>query len=425
MRRAKTILATALLGMVAMPTVWAQTLLIKADALVDVEQGRLVESPQVLLEGNQIIAVGRDIKVPPGAKELNLEGHTLLPGLFDMHVHITGDSNKFGYRRLTVTVPGAAITGVANAKKTLDAGFTSIRNLGAPGFADVALKEAINAGEVPGPRLFVSGPALGITGGHCDNNFLPYEYQVKSEGVADGPWKLREKVRRNLKYGADLIKFCATGGVMSKGTKVGAQQFAQEEMNAIVAEAKLAGVTVAAHAHGTDGIKAAIRAGVDTIEHASFLDDEAIALAKEYGTTLSMDIYNTEHILSEGKKAGMLEENLAKERSVGGRQRESFRRAVEAGVNVVFGSDAAIYPHGQNGRQFSRMVKFGMSEMQALQAATIKAATVLKQQQQLGSIEVGKLADIIAVKGNPLEDISLMERVSVVIKDGQIHKAPD
>jgi imidazolonepropionase-like amidohydrolase len=270
--------------------------------------------------------------------------------------------------------------------------------------------------------MFVSGPSLGVTGGHCDNNLLPFEYAVSSEGVADGPWAVRAAVRRNIKYGADMIKFCATGGVLSKGTKVGVQQYSQEEMNALVTEAKLRGLTIAAHAHGTDGIKAAIEAGVTSVEHASFLDKKAIKLAKKNGTYLSMDIYVTEYILGEGEKAGILQESLDKERTVGARQRESFKQAVKAGVKMIFGSDAGVYPHGDNAKQLSRMVKFGMTSMQALQAATINAATALGKHKILGSIAKGKYADIIAVKGNPLEDISILENIPVIIKQGKVIK---
>jgi imidazolonepropionase-like amidohydrolase len=308
---------------------------------------------------------------------------------------------------------------VRNAKRTLEAGFTSVRNLGAAGYADIALKQAINDGDVPGPRIFAAGPSLGVTGGHCDNNLLTHEHAVVAEGVADGPWAVRAKVRENVKYGADVIKYCATGGVLSKGTKVGAQQYSQEEMDAIVSEAHLRGLTVAAHAHGTSGIKAAIKAGVDSVEHVSFLDDEAIKLAKKHGTYFSMDIYNTEYILGEGEKAGILEESLNKERVVGAKQRASFSKAVKAGVNMVFGSDAGVYPHGDNGKQFSRMVQFGMTELQAIQAATVNAANLLKQQ-QLGTLAPGKLADIIAIKGNPLENIATLENVRLVIKNGAI-----
>ncbi|QTL35174.1 metal-dependent hydrolase family protein [Pseudoalteromonas viridis] len=401
---------------------FADTLVLNADAALDVKSGKLIRPATVVVEDNTIVSVSRTNRKahPQDATVIDLEGHTLLPGLFDMHVHLTGDAQVHGYKRLQRTAPRSAITGVRNAKRTLAAGFTSVRNLGAPGYADLALRDAIYDGDVPGPRIFASGPALGITGGHCDNNLFTHEHKVVAAGVADGPWAVRQKVRENIKYGVDVIKFCATGGVLSKGTKVGAQQYSFEEMQALVAEVHLRGLTVAAHAHGTDGIKSAIRAGVDSVEHVSFLDDEAIALAKKHGTYFSMDIYNTEYILSEGEKAGILPESLDKERKVGGTQRASFSKAVKAGVNMVFGSDGGVYPHGQNGKQFSRMVKFGMNELQALQAATINSATLLKMQDKLGSLEPGKLADIIAVPGNPLEDIQVMETVTMVIKDGKV-----
>ncbi|MCG7540052.1 amidohydrolase family protein [Pseudoalteromonas sp. OF7H-1] len=405
-------------------SVYAQTYVLNADSAIDVVSGKLISPATVVVEDNKIISVGKSNRkaYPKGAEVIDLSGHTLLPGLFDMHVHLTSDAHVHGYKRLQRTAPRAAITGVRNAKRTLDAGFTSVRNLGAAGYADIALRDAIIDGDVSGPRVNAAGPSLGITGGHCDNNLLTHEHKVFSEGVADGPWAVRQKVRENIKYGANLIKFCATGGVLSKGTKVGAQQYSQEEMTAIVTEAHLRGLTVAAHAHGTDGIKSAIKAGVNSVEHVSFVDDEAIQLAKDKGTYFSMDIYNTEYILGEGEKAGILPESLDKERKVGATQRTSFTKAVKAGVNMVFGSDAGVYPHGDNGKQFSRMVKFGMTELQALQAATINSATLLKQNTQLGSLEAGKLADIIAVKGNPLKDISAMENVTFVMKDGKVEK---
>lgn len=402
----------------------AATTVIKADALVDVNNSKVLDSPLVIIENNVIQYVGTQGSktVPNDATVLDLSGHTLLPGLMDMHVHLTSDSNVHGYRRLKISTPRSAITGVKNARSTLMAGFTTVRNVGAPGYADVALRDAINDGDVLGPRMYVSGPSIGVTGGHCDNNLLPFEYEAKSEGVADGPWAVRTKVRQNIKYGADVIKFCATGGVLSKGTKVGAQQFSFEEMQALITEAHLRGLTVAAHAHGTDGIKNAIRAGVDSVEHASFLDEEAIALAKEMGTYLSMDIYVTEYILGEGEKAGILEESLAKERTVGKRQRTSFTAAYNAGVKMIFGSDAGVYPHGDNARQLSRMVRFGMSPMEVIQAATIHPANLLGKSALLGSIDEGKMADIIAVKGDVMNDLSLLENIQVVIKDGIVVK---
>ena len=420
----KKLLTFSITAIVCSTAVLAETTVITADRMIDVANGKVVKQAAVIVNDNIITASGRlkDLTVPNEATRIDLGNATLMPGLMDMHVHLTSDATRHGYKRLEVSLPRAAITGVKHAKATLDAGFTTVRNVGAPGFADVALRDAINAGDVVGPRMFVAGPSLGVTGGHCDSNLLPYEYDYYSEGVADGPWEVRKKVRRNIKYGATVIKFCATGGVLSKGTKVGAQQYTFEEMKALIDEAHLRGLTVATHAHGTNGIKAAIKAGVDSVEHVSLLDDEAIDLAKKNGTYFSMDIYVTEYILGEGEKAGILEESLNKERIVGKTQRENFEKAVKAGVNMVFGYDAGVYPHGDNPKQFARMVKFGMTPIQAIQAATINPARLLKQEATLGSLEKGKLADIVAVPGNPLDDMSLMEKVGFVMKDGQIVK---
>lgn len=308
--------------------------------------------------------------------------------------------------------------GVANAKKTLDAGFTTVRNLGAPGFTDIDLKGAIEDGDIPGPRIIGAGHSIGITGGHCDNNLLPYEAKRFGGGVADGPWGVRE----NKKYGAEVIKFCGTGGVLSKGTKIGAQQFSLEEMKAIVDEAELLGLKVAVHAHGTDGINTALEAGVHIVEHSSMISDAGIASAIAKGTYLSMDIYVTDYILSKGEAAGILPESLAKERQVGRFQRERFKAAVDAGAKIAFGTDAGVYPHGQNARQFAIMVEWGMTPLQAIQSATIGNADLFGRVDQIGSIEVGKLADIIAVQGNPLENIQELESVDFIMKDGEVYK---
>jgi imidazolonepropionase-like amidohydrolase len=286
----------------------------------------------------------------------------------------------------------------------------------------VALRDAINDGEIDGPRMRASGPALGITGGHCDNNLLPFDYHSTGEGVADGPWAVRAKVREIIKYGADVIKFCATGGVLSKGDSVGGQQYTLEEMKALVDEAHQHDRKVAAHAHGTEGIKAAIIAGVDSIEHSSLIDDEGIRLAKEHGTFLVMDIYNDTYILEHGAEVGMLEESLEKERQIGQLQRDNFRKAFEGGARIAFGSDGGVYPHGDNGKQFAYMVEYGMTPMQAIQAATIHAAELIGWSDAVGAIEAGRYADIIAVNGNPLENVSLLEDVSFVMKGGTVYK---
>lgn len=398
-------------------TTSAQTVVI-ADALFDSPSGTLKSQPRIVIESERITSVSFGGEIPNG-ELVDLSGHTLLPGLIDMHVHLTGSHKQHGYKRLASSSTRSALRGVMHAKNTLLAGVTSVRNLGAAGFTDVDLRDAINDGDVIGPRMFVSGPSLSITGGHCDNNLLPYDYKASSEGVADGPWEAAKAVRRNIKYGADVIKICATGGVLSKGTKVGVQQYSFKEMEKMVEEAHRRGKTVAAHAHGTEGVYEAIRAGVDSIEHASFIDEKGIKLAKKMGTHLSMDIYVTEYILGEGEKAGILEESLAKERKTGSVQRANFKKAMQAGVNMVMGTDAGVYPHGDNLKQLSRMVEFGMTAKDALQAASINAAKLLNQDGNIGVVAEGRYADIIAVKGNPLNDISILENVHYVMKGGE------
>jgi imidazolonepropionase-like amidohydrolase len=397
---------------------------IKAGTLVDVQTGKLQRDRIITIRGNRIenVVEAGDITLEPGARVIDLGDAYVMPGLIDMHDHLTGDHRYHGYEGLQFSVARETLFGVTNARKTLNAGFTTVRNVGAAGFSDVALRDAIDAGEIDGPRLRVSGPAIGITGGHCDNNLLPAEYDVRAEGIADGPWAVRAKVRENIKYGVDLIKFCATGGVLSKGTSVGNQQFTLEEMQALVDEAHMHGRKVAAHAHGAAGIKSAIIAGVDSIEHASLIDDEGIALAKQHGTYLVMDIYNDTFILEYGASVGMLEESLEKERVVGQLQRDNHKKAFEAGIKMAFGSDGAVYPHGDNPKQFYYMVEYGMTPMQALQAATIHAADLIGWPKDVGAIAGGFYADIIAVDGNPLEDISVMENVSFVMKDGKVFK---
>jgi len=405
-------------------TTFAQQTLINADALLDVKTGKTIKNVSVLIDGKTISRITQQGTVAPDneIKIINLPGKTLIPGLMDMHVHLTSDAQDNFLAAKGNSIPRQTVKAVKNAKKTLMAGFTTVRNLGAKGYAVIGLRDGINAGEVPGPRIWAAGHSVSITGGHCDDNFSPPEAKSISGGVADGPWAIRAKVRENIKYGANTIKVCATGGVFSKGTKVGIQQLTEEEIKAAVDEAHMRGLVTAAHAHGTNGIKAAIRAGIDSIEHCSFLDDEAITLALKHGTYMSCDIYNTEYTLAYGAVNGVPEENINKEKMVSKAQRESFRKATEAGLNMVFGSDAAIYPHGDNGHQFSRMVTFGMTPLQAIQAATINSAHLLQQQTTLGQIKAGYLADIIAVDGNPLENISLLENVSFVMKDGVIYK---
>jgi imidazolonepropionase-like amidohydrolase len=397
---------------------------IRAGRLVDVVDGRMRSNQTIVVRGDRIERVGASsaIDVPTGGNIIDLSNATVLPGLIDMHVHLTGDPDAHGYKNLAASVPRNALFGAANARRTLDAGFTTVRNVGAGGYADVALRDAINNGDVPGPRMRVAAYSLGTTGGHCDNNLLPPRFSNFSGGVADGPWEIRKKIRENAKYGADLTKFCATGGVLSKGDSVGGQQYTLEEMQTIVLESHLHERKVAAHAHGTEGIKVAIRAGVDSVEHASLIDDEGISLARNAGTFLVMDIYVDTYILEMGESVGILPESLEKERIVGQAQRDNFRKAHDAGVRMAFGTDAGVYPHGNNAKQFAYMVQYGMTPMEAVQAATVHAAELLGWPGDVGAIESGMYADIIAVRGNPLEDIRELEDVRFVMKGGEVYK---
>ena len=389
---------------------------IRCGKLVDVRSGKLLENQLVSFDATGTISsvAAAGASLPAGT--IDLAHATCLPGLIDVHTHITADPTHNGYGGLGISIPRSAITGAKNARLTLMAGFTTVRNVGADGFSDVAVRDGINDGEIPGPRMFVSGPPLGITGGHCDDNLLPYEYHKVGEGVADGPWAARAKVREVIKYGANVIKICASGGVLSKGDLPGAPQYTLEEMTAIAEEAHKLGRKVAAHAHGTQSIKDAIRAGIDSIEHSSLIDDEGIALAKQHGTYLVFDIYNDDFILQQGEKVGMLAESIEKEKMVGRLQRENFRKAFKAGAKMAFGTDSGVYPHGDNAKQFAKMVEWGMKPIDAIQAATINAADLIGV--KAGALETGNYADIIAVDGNPLENVPVLENVKFVMKGG-------
>jgi imidazolonepropionase-like amidohydrolase len=402
----------------------AETVAISADAMIDVIAGKRVERPLVIVTDGRISAVGTQgsLAVPEGAKRISLPGRTLLPGLIDMHVHLTSLAEIGGYQGLKYTDSFWGAVSVANAKKTLDAGFTTVRNVGSADFQDVGLKEAIEGGWVPGPRIVPATWAIGATGGHCDDNSLPPSLDRKSESVVNSPEEARAKVRWLHKYGAEVIKICATGGVFSLGDSVGGQQLSLEEMKAIADEAHMLHIRVAAHAHGDEGIRAAILAGIDTIEHCSLASDETIKLAVAHHTWFSMDIYNDDYILATGTANGTEQESLDKEKMIGLKQRQTFQRAVKAGVPMVFGSDAGVYPHGDNGKQFAKMTEWGMTPIQAIQAATLNAAQALGREGDVGAIAVGRFGDMIAVTGDPLANIRLLEKVDTVIKDGVIAK---
>lgn len=397
---------------------------LKCGSLLDVRTGRLQKDAVIIVVNGKVNQAGpaETLAIPTSAQVIDLTNGTCMPGLIDVHDHLTSEPAHSGYKGLGVSIPRSAITGAKNARLTLQAGFTTVRNVGATGYADVALRDGINEGEIEGPRLFVSGPALGITGGHCDDNLLAPEYHYTAMGVADGPWAARAKVREVVKYGADLIKVCASGGVLSKGDLPGTPQYTPEEMKAIVEEGHKLGRKVAAHAHGAESIKDAIRAGIDSVEHCSLIDDEGIALAKQHGTYLVFDIYNDEYILKEGAKVGMLPESIEKERKIGKVQRENFRRAYLAGAKLAFGTDGGVYPHGDNWKQFAYMVEYGMKPIEAIRAATLTAAELLGVPNQVGSIESGTFADVIAVDGNPLEHIEVTGRVRFVMKEGQVYR---
>jgi imidazolonepropionase-like amidohydrolase len=399
------------------------TIILTAAHMIDVVTGRLIEHPQITINDGRISGIAsQGAEIPEGARRIDLQGMTLLPGLIDMHVHLTIDPRFSGYRYLEFTDNFWTVVGVANAKRTLEAGFTTVRNVGSRNYDDVALKQAIEQGYVPGPRIVPATYAIGATGGHCDDTEFPPSVAGKTPAVADGAEQIRATVRKLRKYGAEVIKFCGTGGVLSKTDSAGGQQYDLTEMKALVDEAHMLGLKVAVHAHGTAGIKDAIRAGVDTIEHASLADEEAFALAKQHGTYFTMDIYDDDYILAEGEKNGVFKESLEKERQLGRRQRETFRAAFRAGVKMVFGTDAGVYPNGDNARQFATMVTWGMTPVQAIQSATVTAAVALGQQKDVGAIEVGRYADLIAVAGDPTSDVSILQSVPFVMKGGVVVK---
>ena len=396
--------------------------LIRAGHVLNVHTGEEATNQTIIVEGSRIasIAPSSSIAAKAGDNVIDLSGYTVLPGLIDVHTHLTMDTDFDPYRELSTNDIKAALHGVSNARVTLDAGFTSVRNVGAGGYSDVALRDEIDSGRIPGPHMQVSGPPLGITGGHCDDNLLPFEYHATADGVADGIAEVQKKVRQNIKYGADLIKVCATGGVLSKGDDPQASQYTMEEMKAIVADAHRLGRKVAAHAHGAQGILWASEAGVDSIEHGSWLDEEGIAAMKKHGTYLVPTAYLIDWMQTNGKLPAIYQQKM---KDVSAVEKANAKRAIAAGVKVALGTDAAVYPHGLNAHELDVYVnQFGMSPLAAIQTGTLNAADLMGWTDRTGSLDPGKWADIIAVKGDPLKDITLLQHVSFVMKSGSVYK---
>ena len=403
---------------------------IRAGTLIDGTGGAPIKNAVILVQGGRITAAGTNVAVPSGATVVDLSGETVLPGFIDAHVHLAGRTIGDGdwqHSRLTEMPSQLALLGAAHAQQTLEAGFTTVRVVGSAAFGDVALRNAINAGWIPGPRIVAAGISFGIRGGHCDEtnglqpDALGYEAGV-AEGVADGVEEVRNAVRYAVKYGADVIKICATGGVLSLTDSVGVQQYTEEEMRAIVETATQLDRRVAAHAHGTAGIKAAVRAGVTSIEHGSILDAEAVRMMKEKGTWLVPTLlagFTVESLATAGRLPPPI---AAKALAIAPRQHASFKLAVDGGVRIALGTDAGVMRHGTNAREFGLMVKYGMTPMQSIQSATINAADLIGKLEQFGTIHSGKFANLIAVDGDPIADIRQLEHVTFVMKEGVIYK---
>jgi len=392
---------------------------IHAGHLLDVKTGKTLNDAWVVIQDGKIVRAGTGAEA--AANIIELPNATLLPGLIDAHTHLTFDPN-FGYQELGVSIPKQALIGAKNARITLEAGFTTVRNVGAGGYTDIALRDAINEGMVPGPRIMASGPALSITGGHCDQNLLPYEWHTTSDGAADGVEGVQHKVREIIKYGADVIKVCATGGVLSKGDDPRASQYTLEELKAIVADAHRLGRKVAAHAHGAQGIAWAAEAGVDSIEHGSYIDDAGIAIMKAKGTYLVPTQYLADWMKENAVKIGLPAMYMEKMKTTTAVSRQNVAKAIQAGVKIAFGTDAAVYPHGLNAREFAVYVQMGMTPLQAIQTATVNAADLLGWK-LIGSLEPGSFADIIAVNGDPTKDVTLLEHPVFVMKGGVVYKS--
>ena len=407
---------------------FSQVTVIKAGKLVDTDNGTVASDQVIVIRANKIEAVGRGLAIPRDATVIDLSKMTVLPGLIDCHTHLA--DGKFGEGdpmfQLKKSASQTVLESVRNARVTLEAGFTTVRDVGVyRALNDVALRDAINRGDIIGPRMFVAGAYITITGGAgamtgmAPDIQLPWDFHY---GEANSPWEVRQKVRLLAHNGADHIKILSTGAVLTHGSNPKSQEFTLEELQAAVDEANHFGLRVAAHAHAAEGIKNAIRAGVASVEHATLIDDEGIALAKQHGTYLDMDIYDEECIQEQGRNGTLPADFLQHDRELGELHRQNFKKAVKAGVKMAFGTDAGVCDYGTAGKQFAFMVKYGMTPMQAIEAATSSAADLLGHSTEIGSIKPGKYADLIAVTGDPLKDVSLLENVQFVMKEGKVYK---
>lgn len=398
---------------------------VKAGKVLDVRTGTYLTNQIIWIEGGKIKSIGAageiSAQLPAGIRTIDLSNATILPGLIDCHVHLTMTPYSSGPAGLHASYPRQALIGARNARVTLEAGFTTVRNVGAAGYSDIALRDAINAGDVLGPRMLASGPPLSITGGHGDQNFLAPQFAFSDDGVADGA-DVIHKVRENIKYGADVIKFMATGGVLSEGDNPALEQYSPEEMKAIVETAHGLGRKVAAHAHGEIGIRNAVLAGVDSIEHGSYINDEDIRLMKERGTYLVPTVYLQDWLMENMMTLGLTPSMIGKAKIVLPIARQNLSHAFKSGVKVAFGTDAAVYPHGLNAREFAKMVDMGMTPLAAIQAATVNAADLLGWSDRVGTLEPGKFGDLIAVDGDPLADVHILQNVRFVMKGGEVIK---
>jgi imidazolonepropionase-like amidohydrolase len=418
---AATILYSA--GFSATAQTAAQVVIIRAGRLFDPTSGRMIDHPVVVISADKIQSLSEDkAAVSPTTRIIDLGNATILPGFIDVHTHLTMNVGGGGYEGLGVSIPRAALIGAKNARLTLFAGFTTVRNVGAEGYSDVALRDAIDTGDVLGPRMQVSGPPLGISGGHCDNNLLPFEFHHSAEGVADGEQAVMHRVREVIKYGADVIKFCASGGVFSKGDDPLLEQYSPAEMNVLITEAHRLGRKVATHAHSSIAIKDAVRAGVDSIEHGIFIDEEGINLMKEHHTFLVPTSYPLFWFEQHESEMHLPPWVIEKAAIIIPAAKKNVAQAFKAGVRVALGTDAGVYPHGQNGGEFWSMVQLGLTPVQALQAGTSNAAELMGWSDRVGMIRPGMFADIVAVRGDPISDIHVLEHVQFVMKSGVVYK---